>query len=205
MREMVQYDLFINIKPSRYAVSEGVSAHGGARTMNNDNTNGIVLRGEGTDCIWNLIQDGYIRPILVDGLLHVSMVDVVRVFKPKIKNPRQYWKDHKLELLAKDWDAKVKTPDPELVAHLYRLKLPASDGKNYRTDVGSLWLLVYVGGRLSQPFYKHITKSLTLAELRQRVANIARGAEWRADTNHREMADLEPPEPLSAYQEMGYQ
>jgi hypothetical protein len=164
----------------------------------------LILRGEGTDCLWNLIQDEHIRPILVDSRLHVSMVDVVRVFKPRIKNPRQYWKDHKRALLAKDWGGDDLTPDPELVANLYRLKLEAADGKMRETDVGSLWLMVYVGGRLNQPFYKHITQTYTMSQLRQRLYHIERGAEWAAEYVRQEMAELELPPPARPFEDWGY-
>lgn len=171
--------------------------------MNSDDTS-IIWRGEGTDCIWNIIHDGYIRPVVHNGLLHVSMIDTVHVFKPTIKNPRQYWKDHKRALLAQDWDSKIKIPDPELVANLYRLKLAATDGKEYLTDVGSLWLFFYVGGRLNQPFYKHMTKVYSLVQLRYRLNNIAMGMEWAAEYVHSQMKDLDPPDKLNPFEEMGY-
>jgi len=166
--------------------------------------NSGLFRGEGTDCLWHLVQDGHVRPLLVGGVLHVSMVDVIHAFKRNIKNPRQYWKDHKRALLAKDWEDKGKTPDPELVANLYQLKLPASDGKLYRTDVGTLWLMTYVGGRINQDFYKLITKSYTMAQLKYRIHNIGRGAEWAAEYVHGQMEDSDPIEPTSAWEDMGY-
>lgn len=204
MIEVSSRNIFTGIeKPSRYAVSEGVSAHGGALTMSNDNTE-IVLRGEGIDALWNLIRDGYIRPIVVDGVERVSMIDVVHVCKPKIVNPRQYWKDHKKQLLSLDWDDKASEPDPELVANLYQLKLQAPDGKMRLTDVGTFWLFVYVAGRLNQAFYKQITKGYSLAVLKYRLSNMSRGMEWRGDTNHKEMRDLDPPDPESAWADLGY-
>jgi hypothetical protein len=75
------------------------------------------LRGVGLDAVANLIHDGFIRPIVVNGEQYGSLVDVMSVFSGA-KNPRQYWKDHKRQLLH---------DDPELVENLYRLKLPASD------------------------------------------------------------------------------
>jgi hypothetical protein len=166
--------------------------------------NSNLFRGEGTDCLWHLVQDGHVRPLLVGGVLHVSMVDVVHTFKPNIKNPRQYWKDHKRSLLAKDWEDKAKTPDPELVANLYQLKLVAGDGKLRLADVGSLWLMTYVGGRINQDFYKLITKTYTMVQLKYRIHNISRGAEWAAEYVHEQMTDSDPIEPTSAFEDMGY-
>lgn len=171
--------------------------------MNTDDTS-IIWRGEGTDTIWNIIQDGYVRPVVHNGLLHVSMIDTIHVFNPNSKNPRQYWKDHKRALLSQNWGEKIKVPDPELVANLYQLKLTAADGKLRLTDVGSLWLFFYVGGRLNQPFYKHMTKVYSLVQLRYRLNNIAMGKEWAAEYVHSQMKNLDPPEHLSAREEQGY-
>lgn len=131
------------------------------------------------DSVHNLIQDGFIRPIKVDGETYGSLVDIIAVFKPNIKNPRQYWKDHKTQILANDDGA----PDSELVANLYQLKIPASDGKKYKTDVAPLWVCVYVAMTINQEFRKRLAK-FTAVEIKHRMVNVARGIEWAADTTH---------------------
>src|SRR5262245_2515094 len=90
-----------------------------------DKTPAVIIHGEGMDAVGNLIPDGVIRPILVNGEQYASLVDIIRVFKPDIKNSRQYWKDHKKDLLSRDDGSE----DPELVANLYQLKVRAADGK----------------------------------------------------------------------------
>jgi hypothetical protein len=141
-------------------------------------TNTIVLRGSGMDCVANLIHDGFIRPIDVNGEQYGSLVDVMEVFSGT-KNPRQYWKDHKKQIL---------TDDPELVENVYQLKLPAADGKNYKTDVAPLWVCVFVALTINHDFRKRLAK-FTASEIKYRMGNVARGSEWAADSIHRQMVD----------------
>lgn len=155
----------------------------------NPKPSSIQLRGEGIDCINNLIQDGHLRTILYNGELYGSLINIIQVLKPGIKNHRQYWKDHKRQLLAKD-DGEI---DPELVANLYQLSLPASDGKMYKTDVAPLMVCVYVAGKINQEFYKRMS-AFTAYGIKYRFLNLASGKEWHADTVHAKMieANLEP-------------
>ena len=61
-----------------------------------------------------------------------SVVDVCAVFSDS-KTPRNYWSDLK---------RKLKKEGSELHENLVQLKLPSSDGKNYKTDVlNTKWLL----------------------------------------------------------------
>lgn len=147
--------------------------------MTPQSTSSVTLRGQGMDSVHNLIQDGFIRPIEVNGELYGSLVDIITIFKSDIKNPRQYWKDHKQQILAKD----DGTPDPELVANLYQLKIPAADGKKYKTDVAPLWVCVYIAMTINQEFRKRLAK-FTAVEIKHRMVNVARGMEWAADTTH---------------------
>lgn len=147
---------------------------------NKDSVSQIVLRGAGMDCVFNLIQDGHIRPIEVGGRKLGSLVDVVSVFAG-VKNPRQYWKDHKKQLLSKNPLRRNAEADPELVANLYQLKLKASDGKSYKTDVAPLWVCVYVAMTINAEFRKRMAK-FTAAEIKYRMGNVSRGFEWAADT-----------------------
>ena len=63
---------------------------------------------------------------------YFSVVDVCAVFSDS-KTPRNYWSDLK---------RKLKKEGSELHENLVQLKLPSSDGKNYKTDVlNTKWLL----------------------------------------------------------------
>lgn len=160
--------------------------------MNGDKQ--IVLRGVGTDRLFNAINDGYIRLLLVKGELYASPIDIIECFRDDIENPRQFWKDQKKRLLSKDWNAKRSKLeyDPELVANLYRLKIPAADGKKYLTDLVPLWVGVYIAGRLNQEFYKAMSK-YTAAGLKYHMMNVARGLEWASETIRAELeASLTP-------------
>jgi hypothetical protein len=157
----------------------------------------IVLRGAGMDCIHNVIVDGYIRPIEVEGELYASLVDLMAVFG-NTDRPRKYWNEKKKALLGKD---------VELSDSIGRLKLPAADGKNRLTDIAPLWACVFIvllmDTESATAFKKRLAK-FTAVEIKYRMMNVARGSEWAADTTHAKMIDSEPVERESAWEDMGY-
>ncbi len=154
--------------------------------------NNVALRGSGMDCVGNLIADGIIRPMKIDGELYGSLVDLMAVFGADNRqaqsrkhpfNPRSYWNDAKKALLAKD---------NELSESVRRLRLPAPDGKKRLTDVAPLWACVFIVLLMDTPasteFKKRLAK-FTAAEIKYRMRNVGNGYEWAADTIHQEMID----------------
>lgn len=141
-----------------------------------------LLRGEGMDCIANLIHDKFIRPIDVNGEQYGSLVDLMAVFGDTDR-PRKYWNDRKKALLSKD---------TELSESIGQLKLVAEDGKKRQTDVAPLWACVFVVLLMDTPkateFKKRMAK-FTASEIKYRMGNIARGSEWAADSIHKELTD----------------
>lgn len=151
------------------------------------NQSNVALRGQGMDSVSNLIQDGHVRSIMVDGEIYASLVDLMSVFgednrKSRVRtrdfNPRSYWNDQKRALLAKD---------RELSDSIGQLPLLSSDGKKYKTDVAPLWACVFIVLLMDTPkateFKKNLAK-FTAVEIKHRMINVARGMEWAADTTH---------------------
>jgi len=158
----------------------------------------------GMDKLSIQITRGNIRTVAVGGEVYGSVVDVIAIFRPENKNPRQYWKDHKAQILAKDPDENgVVKPDDELVANLYQLKLTAGDGKERLTDVAPLWVLFYIAITVNQEFRKQVAK-FTAAEIKYRMGNVSRGCEWAADSIHEAMKTLSPPDDETPREAMGY-
>jgi len=144
----------------------------------------IELRGEGMDCIGNLVKDGFIRPIDIDGQRYGSLVDVISVFKPTVKRANQYWSDNKDKIFTND-QGEI---DSELYAACVWLKLPAEDGKMRNTEVAPLWVCVYVAMTINQDFRKRLAQ-FTTNEIKYRLGNVARGSEWAADSIHKQLMD----------------
>lgn len=142
-----------------------------------------VLRGSGMDCVGNLIQDGFVRPIDVNGERYGSLVDVMAIFAPEGNIPRVYWNQQKKRLLGKD---------DELYQSLIQLPLLAEDGKKRKTDVAPLWACVFIVLLMDTPMATEFKKRLakfTASEIKYRMGNVARGSEWAADTNHNQLVD----------------
>jgi len=143
-----------------------------------------ILRGEGMDCIANLIHDQHIRPIDVNGEQFGSLVDVIKVFAPNVKRANQYWSDNKTKILSND-DGDV---DPELYAACVQLPIVAADGKKRETEVAPLWVCVYVALTISKEFRKRLAR-FSASEIKYRMGNVARGSEWAADSIHKQLID----------------
>ncbi len=144
----------------------------------------------GLDAFSQVVIANQDRIVMVNGEPCGSPIDVIAKFKD-VKNPRQYWKDHKKQLLSKDPDVKNSEPDPELVANLYQLKIPAADGKLYKTDLAPLWVCIYIAATINQPFRKGLAK-FTAADIKYRMVNVANGYEWAADGIHEIVKRLPP-------------
>lgn len=168
----------------------------------------------GLDVVCQSLLSGKIRSGMVNGVECGSLVDAVALFRPDIKNPRQYWKDHKAQIMAKDSvvsdldttdKAVISEANPELVANLYQLQLEAADGKKYKTDVAPDWFLVYVGLTINQDFRIWMAKnSVTPADIRYRMGNFARSrGGFAADAIHLLMnGDISEPE--TPWESQGY-
>ncbi len=63
---------------------------------------------------------------------YFSVVDVIEVLT-EADRPRKYWNDLKI---------KLKKEGSELSEKIGQLKMPAADGKNYKTDVKSFFTLM---------------------------------------------------------------
>ncbi len=79
---------------------------------------------------------------------YFSVVDIVGILTDKdYDNARKYWKVLK---------GRLKNEGSELVSFCYQLKLPSSDGKNYKTDVlntkGVLRLVQSIPSKKAEPF-----------------------------------------------------
>lgn len=105
---------------------------------------------------------------------YFSVVDVCAVFSDS-KTPRNYWSDLK---------RKLKKEGSELHENLVQLKLPSSDGKNYKTDVlNTKWLLRLVQSIPSpkaEPFKMWLAQvgSERLDEIADPEKAIMRGADF---------------------------
>lgn len=158
----------------------------------------------GLDVMHQMVIDQRIRNVRgYDGVMYLSLVDLMSIFgednrkssrRKKPFNPNSYWNDLKRALIAKD---------SELSDSIRQLKLPARDGKMYLTDVAPLWACLFVILLMDTPAATHLKKSLakgtanvmerSIAEVKYRAMNIAKGMEWAADEIHERMKVLEPP------------
>ena len=77
-----------------------------------------------------------IRKIFHDGEWFFSIIDVVEALTDST-NPNRYWSDLKRQMVEKEGFS-------ESYAKIVRLKLPASDGKNYETDMRPLRSYSYI-------------------------------------------------------------
>ena len=75
-----------------------------------------------------VFQNKSIRRILVDDEWFFSVIDVVAVLTDSI-NPGAYWRKLKQRLMREG---------SEVVTFCHELKLPAADGKNYKTDCANV-------------------------------------------------------------------
>lgn len=77
-----------------------------------------------------LFEDKKVRSVWdsESGKWYISIVDVVEVLTGSA-NPRRYWSDLKI---------KLSKEGSELYENIVQLKMPATDGKNYKTDVADV-------------------------------------------------------------------
>lgn len=162
----------------------------------------IVLRGVGLDAFWNALGDYEARSIRMDEHDLYSLVDLMSIFGKNTSNPRRYWSDNKKSLLD---------GDPELYEKIVQLKARASDGKMYATDFAPRWVCLYIVLGMKNPAANALRKlaakaldGMTKAAVKYRALNVDNGMEWAADTVHEEIAELEPPDNVSAFEDMGY-
>jgi hypothetical protein len=159
----------------------------------------------GLDLMDAFVHDTRLRPLLIDGRCYLSLVNLMEVFGD-IENTsydgRTFWRDEKKRLQVRK---------PELCKTFSQLKLKARDGKMRQTDVAPLEscyrVLFYMNTPSSDLFKDWAAGALaryTEVEMRYRAFNIAQGLEHLADSVHEDMAELELPDTVSAFEDMGY-
>lgn len=105
---------------------------------------------------------------------YFSVVDVVGILTDS-KEPRRYWSDLKRKLVGEG---------SELYEKIVQLKLPSSDGKNYKTDclstAGVLRLIQSIPSPKAEPFKIWLAKvgSERLDEIADPEKAIVRGADY---------------------------
>lgn len=77
-----------------------------------------------------LFEDKKVRSVWdsESGKWYISIIDVVEILTGST-NPRRYWSDLKI---------KLSKEGSELYENIVQLKMPATDGKNYKTDVADV-------------------------------------------------------------------
>ena len=77
-----------------------------------------------------LFEDKKVRSVWdsESGKWYISIIDVVEILTGST-NPRRYWSDLKI---------KLSKEGSELYENIVQLKMPAADGKNYKTDVADI-------------------------------------------------------------------
>lgn len=77
-----------------------------------------------------LFEDKKVRSVWdsESGKWYISIIDVVEILTGST-NPRRYWSDLKI---------KLSKEGSELYENIVQLKMPAADGKNYKTDVADV-------------------------------------------------------------------
>lgn len=168
--------------------------------MNKDNTNNS-FDSVGLDSFWLALRDKRMRTIRLDDRDYFSLVDLMRIFGDTT-NPRRYWSDHKKRLLD---------GDKELYALIVQLVAQAEDRKNRTTDFAPRLVCLYVvlgmHTKSANAFRKAAAQaldSMSKVQIRYRAMNVDNGMELLADTTHEALKDSDPPDHLSAFEEMGY-
>lgn len=151
-------------------------------SKDNSTTNSTYDNAIGLDTMHSMIVDKRIRHIQgYDGVMYLSLVDLMARFAPEGNIPRVYWNQQKKRLLSKD---------NELYQSLIQLRMPAEDGKMRSTDLAPLWACFFIVLLMDTPaataFKKSVAKGMagsfrTVAEIKYRAMNIANGGEWAAD------------------------
>ena len=113
---------------------------------------------------------------------YFSVVDIVGILTDKdYDSARKYWKVLK---------GRLKNEGSELVSFCYQLKLPSSDGKNYKTDVlntkGILRLVQSIPSKKAEPFKVWLAQvgSDRLDEIADPEKAMQRGADFYAQKGY---------------------
>lgn len=149
----------------------------------------------GSDLLSTLVYSPTVRRLYLPPHYYLSAVDLMAVFAPDGNIPRVYWNQQKKRLLSKD---------TELYQSLIQLKLPASDGKSYKTDLVPDWAAIFLILLMDTPkatefkkaFAKGTAATMSAAMLKQRATNIASGLEWSADSINLLMPPIDPDDNL---------
>lgn len=99
-------------------------------------------------------DDGQIRSVVKKGIKWFSVQDIVSVLT-NTTNPRRYWSDLKAQMSTTEGCF-------QLYDFTVQLKLPASDGKNYKTDCvnleGALRLIQSIPSPKAEPFKQWLAR-----------------------------------------------
>ena len=95
-----------------------------------------------------VFENKAIRRVWHEGAWYFSVIDVIGSLTES-KDPRGYWKV-------------LKGREPQLVTNCYQMKLPAADGKSYKSDVanteGVMRILMSVPSPRVEPFKQWLAK-----------------------------------------------
>lgn len=159
----------------------------------------------GLDLMDALGKDERLRPVLLNGKVYLSLVNLMEVFGDADYAPREFWRDEKRRL---------KKRKVELWEKISQLKLTSKDGKSYLTDVANLetcfQVLMYMNTPSSDVFKDlagRILGRISEAQFAYCAMNIAKGYEWAADTIRMELLESGyeyPEDDNDAWSDLGY-
>jgi Meiotically up-regulated gene 113 len=145
----------------------------------------FLNRAYGRDKLSHITSGQFVRSIAEAGQTFYSLVDLINILTDTTDEPRKYWSDNKRLILAKD---------SELCASIVQLKITAADGKKRLTDCAPLWgcasIILLIDTPLANKFENRLAK-LTIAEIKYRMGNVARGLEWNADLIHKSFIETD--------------
>lgn len=158
----------------------------------------------GLDIFGILFNDASLRPQIIDGHVYLSLVSLLELLGESKTNrpPRLMWGDLK---------SRIKRKSPELYAEIVQLKMRAKDNKHYLSDAAELQIVLKIIRRLNTPaslefsdLMSERVAGIVEAMLNYRLLNIMQGMEWAADSTHEDLKGLEPPDDLTAWEDIGY-
>lgn len=151
------------------------------------------------DPIVALVYNDAIRRAEIDGTNYYSLVDFASYFSDSTDDPRRYWFNVKRSMIKEGFE-----PSSEI----RQIKLRAPDGKMRLTDCGDIVtirrVIMSLPSEKAEPLRMWIAGRKETAYLNYDHQNVIEGKAWAADSVREETKDLEPAEPDSPWQELGY-
>lgn len=165
-----------------------------------DDTQQFDLSSTDIDPIVQLVYNNAIRRTTVNGTNYYSLVDFVGYFSDTKQSHRQYWNDVKQSMIVRYG---FQASD-----QIRQLRLPAKDGKMRLTDCGDIVtikrVVMSIPSAKAEPLRMWIAGRKEDAYLNYDHQNVIEGKAWAADVIRKDNQDLDPPDQLSAWEEMGY-